>query len=190
MISFSYREIILTRNYKKANRKPEDIQRIAIHWTANESETADADNNAMYFNTTNRQASAHDIIDKDGLVHCVDYKDIAFAVGKKGNKWNNKYSISEEMCANFTNEKDSIAIFKNSIKHFQNLHKWFPNAIFVRHYDFTGKKCPKWFVANEYQTQKEADIKFINFLKEVSPEVAEKSADLLGIPYYKTYDNF
>lgn len=184
MMSANFRSFLIERNFREANRKPEDITRIAIHWTANDNEGADAEANVKYFNKTKRKASAHWVVDEDEAINCVKEKDIAFAVGKKGDpssRWNNKCSISVEICSNFKTEEDSIKVFTNVVELCRKLHKRYPNAIFMRHYDFTGKNCPKWFVANEYQNETQAKLKFCRFLEQVGPDVANKTASFWGI---------
>ena len=170
--------MLIERNFRPAHRKPVDVKRIIIHWTANENESADADNNVRYFAKTKRKASSHYVVDADNVIQCVDDSDIAFHAGQR---WANKVSIGIETCANFTCEKDSIDTFENLKALCLNLHKKYPNAIFIRHYDVTGKICPKWFAKNEYQTQKQADEKWISWLKELDPEIAGQSSELLGI---------
>lgn len=184
LMAASFRSILIERNYKKANRKPADITRIAIHWTANDNETADAENNVKYFAKTKRKASAHWVVDEAECINCVKEKDIAFSLGKKGDprsKWNNSCSISVEICANFQTSEDSIKVFKNTIELCKKLHKRYPHAIFMRHFDFTGKDCPKWFTANKYQTEAQAKLKFCRFLEEIGPDVAETTANFWGI---------
>lgn len=183
--SMTVTEMIITRNYREADRKPEDIERIVWHWTANEHETADADNNARYFGKKNKyKASAHYIVDDHQCVQCVKDEDIAFHTGSK-RKWGNKASIGIEICANFTTSEDSIKTFQEAIKLGKELYRKYPLAKHVRHYDYTGKKCPKWFVENEYQTKEEAELKFIGFLAQIDPAVAKMTAEMWGMPYFE-----
>ncbi len=184
MMSANFRSLLIERNFKEANRKPEDSTRIAIHWTANDNEGADAEANVKYFNKTKRKASAHWVVDEDEAILCVKEKDIAFSLGKRGSpnsRWNNKCSISVEICSNFQTTEDSLQVFANVVELCKELHKRYPNAIFMRHYDFTGKNCPRWFVANEYQTEAQARLKFCRFLEQVGPDVAEKTATFWGV---------
>lgn len=183
--SMKVTEMIITRNYRDADRKPEDIERIVWHWTANEHESADADNNARYFGKKNKyKASAHWIVDDHQCVACVKEEDIAFHTGSK-QKWGNRTSIGVEICANFTTLEDSIATFNQAVALGKELYKRYPNAKHVRHFDYTGKKCPKWFVANEYQTKEQAERKFISFLSQIDPAVAKMTADMWKVPYFE-----
>lgn len=196
LLSMNVQTMFIKRNYRDANRKYEDITRIVVHSTANEHESADADNNVRYFGKPNKyNASAHFCVDDEKVCQAVDIEDIAWHAGTS---WGNNVSIGVEMCENFRTKSDSTRMMKRAIALYADLSVKCPNAIFIRHYDIKRKNgyqklCPGWFVKNKYQTQDKADQKFIRFLDEIDEynknnghitNIAEKSADLLGIPYY------
>ncbi|MEL6866296.1 MAG: N-acetylmuramoyl-L-alanine amidase, partial [Bacteroidota bacterium] len=57
------------------------LKGIVAHWTANRSRGADAMANRNYFNTTDRYASAHYIIDDHSIIQCLPDHEVAYHVG-------------------------------------------------------------------------------------------------------------
>lgn len=123
-----------------------DIDRIVIHYTAGDGDTAE--NNGKYFSGANRQASAHYFVDADSIVQTVKEGDTAWHAG---NWAMNCRSIGIEMCS----KKDSNgkyyipeATVANTVALVKELMKKYdiPAAGVIRHYDVNGKKCPEPFV--------------------------------------------
>ena len=135
---------LITNNMKKADRKP---RWIVIHDTANESKTATALAHINYYQTNKREASAHYTVDDTRIVQTVLDKDIAYHCGdKKNDKVNNKNSIGIEMCIN--EGGDFGETVESTIKLTQYLMDEYniPKNRVIRHYDVTGKPCPRKFV--------------------------------------------
>lgn len=122
------------------------IDRIVIHYTAGDGDTAE--NNGKYFQGADRNASCHYFVDEDSVVMSVREGDTAWHAGN----WNmNCRSIGIEMCS----YKDvtgkyyiSNGTIENTLKLTRDLMGRYgiPVAGVVRHYDVTGKKCPEPFV--------------------------------------------
>ncbi len=138
-------------NYNKANKTNKYI---VVHYTANKTDTAY--NNTKYFKSVNRNASANYFVDDNDIYQCVLDKDIAWHCG--GNKLSsagvyhgrctNANSIGVEMCC--TNSDVSPKTEANTVelvKYLMNKYN-IPASNVIRHYDVTGKKCPKPFVDN------------------------------------------
>lgn len=139
---------------KKYNKKW-----LVIHFTANDGDNAT--NNGKYFKNNVVKASAHYFVDDDTIVKSVEEDYVAYAVG--GKKLNsggiyhgvvtNYNSISIELCDTVKDGKynvsaktraNAIELAKDIVKR-HNIDK----SHVVRHYDITGKMCPKYFVDDE-----------------------------------------
>ena len=129
---------------------------IVVHYTANGGSTATAKSNAKHFSSTDREASAHYIVDEGDTVYCcVPPSNAAWAVGDSGKGWlkgivTNFNSISVEMVSH--SNKDGYYIpsktVSNAIELIRQLMSEYkiPISNVVRHYDITGKLCPKPYV--------------------------------------------
>lgn len=107
-------------------------------------------NNRNYFenlkNTHLTKASSHFIIGLKGeIIQCIPLNEISYASNHR-----NKDTISIECChpdqsGRFTNETyNSLQTLIKSLMKTYNLDK---NDV-IRHYDITGKECPKYFVTH------------------------------------------
>ena len=136
---------------------------LVIHFTANDGDNAT--NNGKYFKNNVVKSSAHYFVDDDTIVQSVEEDYVAYAVG--GKKLNsggiyhgvvtNYNSISIEMCDTVKDGKynvssktraKAIELAKDIVKR-HNIDK----SHVVRHYDITGKMCPKYYVddVNEWK---------------------------------------
>ena len=126
---------------------------IVIHYVGAEST---AENNAKYFYTANRAASAHYFVDENSIWQVVDDKNAAWHVGGAVHYFNscrNNNSIGIEMCCkkkdgNWYIEPKTI---QNTIWLTKMLMERYnlPVSRVCRHYDVTHKICPEPFVRNE-----------------------------------------
>ncbi len=138
-----------------------DIKYIVIHYTANDGDTDEGNGN--YFANNIVGASAHYFVDDDSITRSVPDDYIAWAVGgskykyTKGGtfygKCTNANSISIELC---DTKKNGVYDFtettmKNAADLVKLLMKKYtvPVERVIRHYDVTGKVCPKPFVDDE-----------------------------------------
>lgn len=173
-------------NYTKANRKPEEITTIVIHYTGNRNDTAKA--NCKYFQSPNRNASANYFVDENEIWQSVEDKDISW----NASIWNiNQHCIGIEMCnsVDFVPQKTK----ENVRKLVQYLMKKYPtiNSV-IRHYDCNGKHCPlplldnnKWKEFKDYIMQKDKEtVKII--INGVEVEVEAVNVD--GFNFVKLQD--
>ena len=131
---------------------------IVVHYTANSGTTATAKSNANYFAKTDREASAHYVVDEGDTVYCcVPPTNAAWAVGDSGKGRlkgivTNFNSISVEMVSHSNNNRYYIPskTVSNAIELIRQLMSEYKIPInnVVRHYDITGKLCPKPYVDN------------------------------------------
>lgn len=127
---------------------------IVIHYTANNGDTAK--NNADYFYSINRGASANYFVDENEIWQCVEDKDKAWHCGadRYYNNCRNDNSIGIEMCSrkdaqgNYYIKQETVDKTIELTKMLMKIYN-IPLENVVRHYDVTRKICPKPFVENE-----------------------------------------
>jgi N-acetylmuramoyl-L-alanine amidase CwlA len=130
------------------------IKGIVAHWTANKDKGANAKANARYFNTTDRYASAHYIVDDGNIYQCIPDNEMAYHVGARkyksdgeriraGSGTPNAYLIGFEMCVN--SDGDWPTTYQHSADLAAHLLHKYNLSIhdLYRHHDITGKDCPK-----------------------------------------------
>lgn len=123
---------------------------LVIHWTANTNKGANATANRNYFNSTDRFASAHYLVDCQEIVRALPENELGYHVGAKSYRHSycrNSNSIGIEMCVN------SDGNFTKMVEHTVELaadickrHGINPATAMLRHYDVTGKDCPRFYV--------------------------------------------
>lgn len=153
------KRMISEYNYFEGN----SIKYIVIHGTGNKTDTAI--NNAKYFNTCDRQASAHYFVDDNEIVQVVEDFNGAWHCGDGYNRngINNQNSISIEMCCtNYVYSSKTIDNTIELVKELQNKYD-IPNERVVRHYDASYKCCPSGFSENNWE-------KWIEFKKNIEGE--------------------
>lgn len=144
----------------RPKRKLKQLKGIVIHWTANTSKGANAQAHFRYFNNAYRGASCHYFVDDKQVVQLIPDDEVAWHVGDsikisnlpirakyvpKGDNPNN-YFIGVEMCVNV--DSDQQKVLDTTVQLVGQLmikYKLTRDQI-VRHYDLTGKDCPKMFV--------------------------------------------
>lgn len=147
-------DLLDLNEYSRPGTESERITGIVMHYTANPGSTAKQ--NRDYFNglqeTHITKASSHFIIGLDGeIVQCVPTWEIAYASNER-----NKDTVSIECC-----HPDESGVFtKETYQSMVQLTAWLCNKFelnendVIRHYDVTGKICPKYFVENESAWEK------------------------------------
>ena len=132
------------------------IKYIAIHYTANDGDTALS--NAKYFARGNRGASAHYFVDSNNIVQSVEDNYVAWSVGgskysdcsKTGGgkfygKCNNNNSLSIEICDDIKNNAiyPTEATINNVIDLVRTLMKKYNISInnVIRHFDVKVKNA-------------------------------------------------
>ena len=149
-----YQKALPLSYYKQKRDKAAVVKYIVIHNTANVGDSAK--NNVNFYAFWNdRERGAHFFVDQEGLIgRSIPMEHTAFSVGDKGtgnlkNIVTNENSISIELCDIVTKEP-SDAMVKSVVELIKYIQKYCPNAkTIVRHYDVTGKTCPKAMVDND-----------------------------------------
>lgn len=147
-------------------------QYIVIHYTANPTSTAQ--NNRDYFenlkDTQQTYASAQFVIGLDGeIIQCVPCNEMAYCSNSL-----NEICISIEMChpdewGNFNDATYNNCVYL--VAHLMNYYHMDMDQL-IRHYDVTGKNCPRYFV--EHEDRWEVFKQFVEQYREEFQEADEK----------------
>ena len=150
-MAITIKEMLITPNkWSRPQTKIGTIKNIVVHWIGNAGSTAE--NNAKYFDSLKDgrgiYASSHYIIGNDGVViRCVPENEVAYHASSANN-----YSIGIEVCHPDNTGKYTDAAYKTLIELLVDLCKRCklePTQAIIRHYDVSGKECPKYYVKNE-----------------------------------------
>lgn len=146
----AYTQQFLTVNeYSRPGTPLEEVNGIVIHYTANPGTTAQQ--NRSYFEglaeTKETKASSHFIIGLSGeIIMCIPLEEIAYASNER-----NVDTIAIECCIDNEAGKFTEKTYESLVK----LTAWLVGKYdltideVIRHYDVTGKNCPKYFVEHE-----------------------------------------
>lgn len=135
--------------YSRPGIKTDPIKGIVIHYTANPGSTAQ--NNRDYFeglkDSHTTSASSNFVVGLKGeIIQCVPTWEVAYASNSR-----NHDTISIECCHPDVSGKFTDATYKSLVQ----LTSWLcvkfglTEKDVIRHYDVTGKICPKYFVDHE-----------------------------------------
>ena len=143
-------DYIPTSEYSRPGTPLEEISGVVVHYVGNPGTTAAA-NRSFFANlalTHETYASAHFLVGLDGeILQCVPLTEIAYCSNTA-----NDYTVSIEVC-----HPDDTGKFDDAtMESLEKLVAWLcetfdldPTEDVIRHYDVTGKICPKYYVENE-----------------------------------------
>ncbi len=128
----------------RKGKKLTAINNIVVHYTANPGTSAQ--NNHDYFSKPDTDVCSHFIVGIEGeIIQCVPLDEKSAASNDR-----NFDTVSIEVCHETTSGEFSKAAYSSLVK----LTAWLcqnsgldENDV-IRHYDITGKICPKYFVEN------------------------------------------
>lgn len=132
----------------RSGKKRTKVNNIVIHYVANKGSTAK--NNRDFFNNleaNDRCVSAHYVVGLEGeIIQCIPLDEIANA-----NAPRNEDTVSIEVC-----HPDTTGEFSDITKEsLYRLTAWLCGELglteedIIRHFDITGKNCPKFYVEDE-----------------------------------------
>lgn len=165
-----HKELLPINQFTRPGRKLVEVRGVVIHWTGNPS--MDARAHVRYFqqlseqkpddDVADRYASAHYFIGTRGDVHqLIPEDEVAYHAGGKSYiqetldhfncTWPNAFLIGLELChtdwsGKFTDETVDVA--QRLTKRILDEHNLDIKDV-VRHFDVTGKLCPKWYCEDE-----------------------------------------
>lgn len=142
-------ELLDYNEYSRPGTALSQVNGIVIHYTANPGTTAEQ--NRSYFenlkDTGETYASSHFVIGMDGeIVQCIPCNEIAYASNDR-----NEDTIAIECCIPDETGEFTDATYQSLIE----LTAWLMGRYdlttddVIRHYDVTGKMCPKYYVEHE-----------------------------------------
>lgn len=142
-------ELLTVNPYSRPGTEVGKIRGVVVHYTANPGSTAMENRN--YFeglkDSEETQASSNFIVGLDGeIVQCVPTWEIAYASNSR-----NADTVSIECCHPDETGRFNDATYQSLVQ----LCAWLclrfdlDESDVIRHYDVTGKNCPKYFVEHE-----------------------------------------
>ncbi|MBS5197494.1 MAG: N-acetylmuramoyl-L-alanine amidase [Clostridiales bacterium] len=152
-------QLLTPNEYSRPQISIEQIKYIAIHYTANPG--AGAMDNRNYFEnlatTHETKVSSHFVVGLEGeVVQCIPTSEMSYATNER-----NVDTLSIECCHADETGVFNEATYDSVVK----LTAWLCTRFglteenVIRHYDVTGKNCPKYYVENpEAWEQMKADI--------------------------------
>lgn len=162
-------QLLDINEYSRPGIESDGITGIVIHYTANPGSTAQE--NRDYFeglkDSHETSASSNFVVGLEGeIIQCVPTWEVAYASNER-----NKDTISIECCHPDETGKFTEETYQSMVQ----LTAWLCRKYsltadtVIRHYDVTGKNCPKYFVENE-----EA---WANFKEDVANALAKGGTD-------------
>lgn len=152
-------QLLTPNEYSRPQIALEQVKHIAIHYTANPGASARA--NRDYFenlsHTHETKVSSHFVIGLEGeVIQCIPSSEISYATNER-----NVDTLSIECC-----HMDETGVFEQATyDSVVRLTAWLCTRFgltaedVIRHYDVTGKNCPKYYVENPSAwEQMKADI--------------------------------
>lgn len=142
-------QLLTVNEYSRPGIPLEQVNGLVIHYTANPGTSAK--DNRDYFeglkNSHVTKASSHFIIGLDGeIVQCIPCNEWAYASNER-----NEDTISIECCI----PDESGEFTRQTYDSLVELVSWLcfryslTEEDLLRHYDITGKNCPKYYVEHE-----------------------------------------
>lgn len=142
-------QLLTVNEYSRPGTATDKIRSVVVHYTANPGSTAQ--NNRDYFenlkDTHETKVSSNFIVGLDGeIIQCVPTAEVAYASNNRNND-----SVSIECCHPDETGKFQDATYQSLVELVAFLCGKFDLGMddIIRHYDVTGKDCPKYFVEHE-----------------------------------------
>lgn len=141
-------QLLTPNEYSRPQLSLPAVKYIAIHYTANPGATAQANRN--YFEnlaqTYETKVSSHFVVGLEGeVIQCIPTSEMSYATNER-----NVDTISIETCHQDESGVFNDAAYDSVVK----LAAWLCTRFgltqeeVIRHYDVTGKECPKYYVDN------------------------------------------
>lgn len=142
-------QLLTPNEYSRPQIAMQEISGIVIHYTANPGATAQG--NHDYFerlkDTGETHASSHFVVGLQGeIIQCIPSTEISYASNVR-----NYDTLSIECCHPDATGKFNDETYNSLVELTAWLCRHFdvPVENVIRHYDVTGKNCPKYFVEHE-----------------------------------------
>lgn len=155
------RDYIPVNEWSRPGTPLEDINAVVIHYVGNPGTTARANRNYFASLSSGEEgtyASSHFVVGLEGeVVQCVPLTEIAYASnGRNGD------TVSIEVCHPDETGEFSPVTYRRCVELTAWLCQEFkldPEKDIIRHYDVTGKECPRYYVEHpDAWEQLKADV--------------------------------
>ncbi len=143
------RALLPVNRYSRPGTALKEIRGVVIHYVGNPGTSAQANRNyfASLAETGDTYASAHFVVGLEGeVIECVPLTEIAYCSNER-----NEDTVSIEVC-----HPDETGEFSpETVESLVKLTAWLMVTFdleaedVIRHYDVTGKICPKYYVEHE-----------------------------------------
>lgn len=166
------KEILLTHNRPRTKRTRTTA--IAVHYVGNAGSSAIGNRN--YFQTTSTSVSSHYIIGLEGeIIRCIPEDEVSWCTNQA-----NSYTISIECCHPHEDGIFNDKTYKSLVELCADICKrWKLNPLkggIIRHFDVTGKVCPRGFVAkSKGGTDDNNCTRYNTFLNDVAKVMGQTS---------------
>lgn len=158
--------------YSRTGEKLKAVKQIVVHWVGNANTSAIANRN--YFESLKDKhiyASSHYIIGLTGeIIRCIPENEVAYHAG---NGTVNRNSIGIEDCHPDWSGKFNNSTYNSLVELCADICRRYnlnTNNI-IRHYDVTGKICPKYYVEHEDA--------WIQFKKDVANKIGQPESEVI-----------
>lgn len=167
--------------YCRSGEKQGIIVNIVVHWVGNAGSSAIGNRN--YFNSLatshKTYASSHYIIGLNGeIIRCIPEDEVAFHAGSYSM---NRKSIGIETCHPDWEGKFNKITYNSLVELCVDICRRYNLGIdaIIRHYDVTGKECPRYYVRNESE--------WIKFKNDVANNLGQATTNV-AVPEVKGSD--
>lgn len=154
-------QIIPVDGGSRRGQQLKDIRNIVIHYVGNPGTTAQQ--NHDWYENPESEVSSHFLVGLEGeIIHCIPLDEYSSASNHR-----NSDTISIEVCHPDSSGKFNGKTYASLVR----LTAWLLDVCHldaedvIRHYDITGKECPRYYVQNEDS--------WLSFLDEVARAVKE-----------------
>lgn len=138
-------QLIHVDGHSRRGTRLEGVEDIVIHYVGNPGTTAQQNRN--WYENPESTVSSHFVVGLEGeIIQCVPLDEVSSATN-----WRNKDTISIEVC-----HPDETGAFNDeTYDSVVKLTAWLLESAgldenhIIRHYDVTGKECPRYFVQHE-----------------------------------------
>ena len=144
------REYLTVNPYSRPGAPLQKIDGVVLHYVGNPGTTAKANRNyfqSLSAGTEGVYASAHFVVGLEGeVLQCVPLSEIAYASNSR-----NEDTVSVEVCHPDETGAFSTVSYDKAVELTAWLCREFdlnPATDVIRHYDVTGKDCPRYYVEN------------------------------------------
>ena len=142
------KDYLTVNPYSRPGEALEKINGVVIHYVGNPGTTAHANRNYFQSLSSGREntyASSHFIVGLDGeVIQCVPLTEVAYASNTR-----NGDTVSIEVCHPDETGEFSPVTYQRTVELTAWLCRTFrlePETDVIRHYDVTGKECPRYYV--------------------------------------------